>query len=154
MAAAKRERLSVSKRITVQRTPADVYRFWRNPQNARGVVPETVEVFRLSETRSHWVAHLPAGRRLQCTLDRTADAPERHLAWRSVGESDVDFDADLRFAPAAEGEQTEIVLTLHWISPPGWAGALLSHAAKARAGRVLENILEQARTALEAGVTV
>jgi uncharacterized membrane protein len=143
-------RFSVTRTIVMPRPAAEVYRFWRSPQNARGVVPENVEVFRLSERRSHWVARLPGGRRLQCTLEQTVDEPDRRLAWRSVGESDVEFEADLRLAPASRADHTEVKLTVRWSPPPGWAGALLAQAARARAGRMVENVLEHARSAVEA----
>src|SRR5256714_11644454 len=53
--------LKVEKSVTINRTPEELYQFWRNFENLPRFMNHLESVRVMGEGRSHWVAKAPAG---------------------------------------------------------------------------------------------
>jgi uncharacterized membrane protein len=104
--------------ITIDRTPSDVYAFWRDVENFPLFMSYLQSVTSSDRIRSHWRAKLPAGggpARLERIVEWDAtiveDHPEQRIVWktdslRGIGSGEV------RFEPAPGGTGTEVRLTI------------------------------------------
>ena len=73
----------------VNRTPDEVYQFWRNFQNLPRFMRHLESVEDLGGGRSHWVAKGPAGMKVEWDATLVADDPGRVITWRSLEDADV-----------------------------------------------------------------
>lgn len=113
-----RKGIHVTRSITVNRPPAEVYAFWRDfsqlPRFMRHL--ESVQV--MGERRSHWKAKAPAGMTVEWDAELVEDRPDELIAWRSLEGADVENAGSVRFSPAPGGRGTEVTVELRY-DPPG-----------------------------------
>lgn len=60
-----KEGIKVEKSITVNRSPEELYRFWRNFENLPHFMEHLESVRRIDDKRSHWIARAPMGRTVE-----------------------------------------------------------------------------------------
>jgi len=53
--------IEIKRAITVNRQAAEVYRFWRNPENLPKIMCDIKKITILDDKRSHWVVGGPLG---------------------------------------------------------------------------------------------
>jgi uncharacterized membrane protein len=80
-----------------------------------------------------------------------ADEPGRLLAWRSVGNADVDIGGSVRFAPAPGERGTEIKVILTYAPPGGKLGAAAAALVGQGADRQVREALRRFKQLLETG---
>src|SRR5205085_1872077 len=76
--------IRVEKSVTVNATPADLYRFWRNFENLPRFMSHLESVKVLDDKRSHWVAKGPAGTDAEWDAEIIDEIPNELIGWRSV----------------------------------------------------------------------
>lgn len=111
------------KSITINRSPEEVYRYWRNFENLPGFMSHLESVQIIDERRSHWVAKAPAGMKVEWDAEITEDRPNELIAWRSLEGADVKNSGSVRFAPAPTGRGTEVKVSILYNPPGGATGA-------------------------------
>ena len=116
--------IHVEESVTVNRTPWELYEFWKNFENLPRFMDHLKEVKKIDERRSHWVAKAPAGTSAEWDAEIINDEPNALIAWRSLGGATVDNAGSVRFVPAAEG--TEVKVVLDYIPPAGRLGAAVA----------------------------
>jgi uncharacterized membrane protein len=110
-----------------------------------------VSVDVLSETRSHWVARGPAGRRLEWDAEIHNDVENGLIAWRSLRGSDVDSAGSVHFKDAPGGRGTEVVVHLQYNPPAGMVGATVAKLLGHDAETEIESDLYRLKQFLECG---
>jgi uncharacterized membrane protein len=116
-----------SRAITVQKTiyvaaPVErVFEFWTDYQNFPRFMHHVRDVRQLADNRSHWVVAGPAGVPVQWTAEVTGLVPGELIEWRSVSESDVRHDGEVRFVGTTDGG-TRISVRLSYLPPAGAFG--------------------------------
>jgi uncharacterized membrane protein len=144
--------LRVERTMTVERPPDEVYREWRDLERLPHLLSSPLaSVTRSGPGRTRWVVTGPAGVRLAWEAELTADEPGRLLAWRSVGEADVDIGGSVRFAPAPGGRGTEIKVILTYAPPGGKLGAAAAALVGQNGDRQVREALRRFKQLLEAG---
>jgi uncharacterized membrane protein len=116
--------IHVEESVTVNKTPWQVYDFWKNFENLPRFMAHLKEVKKIDEKRSHWVARAPAGMSAEWDAEIINDEPSALIAWRSLGGATVDNAGSVRFVPVAEG--TEVKVVLDYIPPAGRLGATVA----------------------------
>ena len=116
--------------MTINRTPWDLYQFWRNFENLPRFMKHLKSVKVLDEKRSHWVAKAPAGRTVEWDAEIINDEPNALIAWRSLGGADVDNAGSVRFVPGPEGRGTEVRVVIDYIPPAGRVGKWVAEALR------------------------
>src|SRR5690348_70331 len=76
--------------ITINRTPEELYRYWRNFNNLPRFMHNLESVELTGGDRSHWVARGPLGVRVEWDAEIITDRPNELIGWRSLPGSQVD----------------------------------------------------------------
>lgn len=118
--------MAVEKCITVNKTPEECYRFWREFDRFPEFMEHLVEVTKVNDTRSHWKARAPVGASVEWDADITADQPGEVLAWHSAEGADVDNGGTVRFERAPGNRGTIVRVEMQYKPPGGKAGALVA----------------------------
>ena len=96
--------------IEVDRTPEELYGFWRDLPNLPQVMPHLKSVQVLDATRSHWVAAGPAGTQIEWDSEIIDDRPNERIAWRSLDGSTVFNAGSVQFQRATGGTRVRVEL--------------------------------------------
>jgi uncharacterized membrane protein len=107
--------------VEVNRSPEELYRFWRALENLPRIIPQLQSVQALDERLSHWVATAFDGERVEWDAELIDDAPPRCIAWRSVEGSRI-FHAGSVQLEALPGGATEVRVELLYDVPPDSLG--------------------------------
>jgi len=110
--------------MTIERTPWDLYQFWRNFENLPRFMEHLESVTVIDDKRSHWVAKAPAiaGGKVEWDAEIINDEPNSLIAWRSLENANVDNAGSVRFVPGPEGRGTEVRVVIDYIPPGGRVG--------------------------------
>ena len=147
-----------TKTIIIERSPEDLYGFWRNMENLPRIMRHVQEVRVLDDRRSHWVVRTPTGATFEWDAEITEDEPNRRLAWRSLPGAQVDNAGEVRFEPAPGGRGTLVTAEIQYRPPAGAVGAtiarLLGSSPERLAGedlRVFKQLMETGEIATTEG---
>jgi uncharacterized membrane protein len=140
----------VERTMTINRTPDELYRVWRNLEHLRELMPHLESVTELGETRSHWVAHGPAGVTVEWDAELVADEPGRLIAWRSIEGADVDNAGSVRFAASPGDRGTEVKVRLSYAPPAGRLGNVVATIFGRGADRQIREDLRRFKQRMEA----
>lgn len=120
------DEVDIEKSITINRSPDECYRFWRDFRNFPRFMKHLESVEPLSDTRSRWVAKGPAGTSFAWEADMTVDRPGELLAWHSVSGSDIRNAGTVHFERAPGGRGTVVRIDLQYKPPLGKAGSAIA----------------------------
>jgi uncharacterized membrane protein len=118
--------IHVRKSITVNRSPEEVYRFWRDFQNLPRFMQHLESVQVIDNNRSHWVARAPAGTTVEWDAEIVDDRPNELISWRSLEGADVDNRGSISFESAPAGRGTVVRVELQYNPPGGVLGATIA----------------------------
>jgi uncharacterized membrane protein len=100
------------KSITVDGTPAECYRAWRDMEGLPRFLSFVEAVRPHREDRFHWIVRDRDGDRTEWDVDLVEDRPGEALAWRSIPGSDVEMTGVVLFERATGGRGTVVRLGL------------------------------------------
>jgi uncharacterized membrane protein len=133
---------------------AEVYRFWRDFANLPRFMKHLESVQVVDETRSHWVAKGPAGRRVEWDAVVHNEVENERIAWRSLPGSDVDNAGTVWFKDAPGDRGTEVRVELQYNPPGGALGAVFAWLWGEEPGVQIQDDLHRLKALLEAGEIV
>lgn len=143
--------IKVEKSVTINRSPEELYRFWRNFENLPRFMNHLESVKVTGEGRSHWVAHAPAGKTVEWDAEINNEKENELIAWRSLEGADVDNAGSVRFEPAADGRGTTVRVTLKYDPPAGRLGSLVARLFGEEPSQQIEEDLERFKQVMETG---
>jgi len=115
--------IRVASSVTINRSPEELYRFWRDFQNLPRFMKHLESVRETGDRRSHWVAKAPAGATVEWDAVITEDRPNELIAWRSLEGADVDSVGSVRFERAPGGRGSIVRVEMRYTPPAGVVGA-------------------------------
>ena len=136
--------------VTVNRPPADVYRFWRRLENLPLFMSHLQSVEERDDRRSHWVVST-LGTTVEWDAEITEDAVDERIAWRAVENADVPNEGTVTFRPAPGGRGTEIRVETRFEPPAGKIAEVFAKLLGADPARTMEQDLRRLKQVLEAG---
>jgi uncharacterized membrane protein len=118
--------IHIEEAVTIDRTPWDLYAFWRNFENLPSIMSHLESVRCEGDRRSHWVAKAPAvaGGKVEWDAEVINDEPNALIAWRSLPGADVDNAGSVRFIPSERGTIVKVVID--YIPPAGKVGSWIA----------------------------
>lgn len=143
--------IKVEKSITINRSPEELYQFWRRFENLPRIMNHLESVTTTGGDRSHWVAKAPAGSSVEWDAEVYNEKPNELIAWRSLEGSDVDHAGSVHFTPAPNGEGTEVRVVLKYDPPAGVIGATVAKLFGEEPGQQIEDDLERFKQMMEGG---
>ncbi len=141
----------VEKSITINRTPKELYKFWRDFENLPRFMENLESVTRLDDTRSHWVALGPGGKEIEWDAEIYNEKEGELIAWRSLPGSDLANAGSVHFEPAPDGRGTYLKVTLNYNPPGGKAAALFAKLFGQEPGQLVEHNLKRLKQFIETG---
>ena len=116
----------VRKSFTVNRPPEECFQFWRRLENLPRFMTHLKSVQEFDARRSHWEAKSPTGGTVGWDAEILNERPNELIAWKSVGDSDVENAGSVRFRPAPGDRGTEITVELSYEPPAGRLGSAIA----------------------------
>jgi uncharacterized membrane protein len=141
----------VTKTLIINRPPDEVYRFWHDFEKLPTFMSNLESVQTTGEKRSHWKAKGPVGRTFEWDAEITDDQPNKRIAWRTVGESDVDHSGSVRFERATGGRGTLLIVELQYAPPGGALSAKIAKLFGSEPGQQIDHDLRILKQILETG---
>jgi uncharacterized membrane protein len=143
--------IQVSKSITINRSPEELYQFWREFQNFPRFMNDLVSVQNIGEKRSHWIAKGPAGKRIEWDAEITEDRPNELIAWRSLEGSQVKNSGSVRFEPARGKPGTVLRVEIEYRPPAGLLGVTVAKLLGTEPKQQVHENLHRFRQLMETG---
>jgi uncharacterized membrane protein len=143
-----------SQSITVNKEPAEVYRFWRDFRNLPRFMTHLESAEILSDKRSHWVAKAPVGKTVEWDAEIIEDKPNELIAWRSLESSEVDNSGIVYFKDAPGGRGTEVHVRINYNPPGGFLGAEIAKLFGEEPEEQIKGDLFRFKQVLETGEVV
>jgi uncharacterized membrane protein len=140
----------VEKSVTINATAKELYRFWRDYENLPRFLENLESVTELDETRSHWVANGPGGKKVEWDAEIYNDKENEMIAWRSLPGSDITNAGSVHFEEAP-GHGTYVKVVLNYNPPGGKAAALFARLFGKEPGQLVEHNLRRLKQVAETG---
>jgi uncharacterized membrane protein len=152
--ATKSRGVHVTRTITVNRSPEEIYTFWRNFENLPRFMDHLESVQVLGERTSHWKAKAPAGTSVEWDAEIIDDVPSQLISWRSTENADVPNAGSVHFVPAPGGRGTEVHVELQYNPPGGAVGAAIAKLFGEEPGQQISGDLRRFKQVIETGEVV
>ena len=143
--------LKVEKSVTINRTPEELYQFWRNFENLPRFMNHLESVRVTGEGRSHWVAKAPAGSSVEWDAEIYNEKENELIAWRTLDNPDVASAGSVRFEPAAGGRGTVVRVVLKYDPPGGKLGAFVARLFGENPEQQIDEDLRRFKQLMETG---
>jgi len=141
----------VEKTLIINRSPEDLYWFWRNFEKLPRVMKHLDSVSVQDGRRSHWVARGPAGRTVEWDAEIINERENELIAWRSLEGADVRNAGSVRFRPDELGRGTWVKVSLMYQPPAGRLGAAVARLFGEEPHQQIEEDLRRLKQFLETG---
>ena len=148
--------LRVRKSVIIDRSPRELYDFWRNFENLPRVMYhlESVRTDSADGKRSHWVAKAPAGSRVEWDAEVTDEVPGERIAWRSLPGSQVENRGIVRFERAPGGRGTMVTVEMEYNPPAGGVGAIVAKLFRKDPTQEIEDSMRYFKQLMETGTVI
>jgi uncharacterized membrane protein len=118
-------KVHVSKSLTINKSPAELYSFWHNFENLPKFMDHLESVTVTGDKTSHWKAKAPLGQSVEWDAETTSDIENVRIGWRSLEGADVPNSGVVEFLPTTN-RGTEVKVSLTYEAPGGQLGAFLA----------------------------
>ncbi|BDI29112.1 hypothetical protein CCAX7_11630 [Capsulimonas corticalis] len=143
--------IKVEHTVTINRTPAELFHFWRSFDNLPQFMDHLESVTIQDDTHSHWVVKAPAGRTVAWDAEIINEVHHELIAWKSLEGADVDNAGSVHFTPATSGPGTEVRVVLEYRPPAGKIGAAVAKLWGENPQQQVESDLRKFKSVMEAG---
>ena len=137
--------------VTINASPEDLYRFWRNFENLPRFMSHLQSVKVIDDKRSHWVAKGPAGSDAEWDAEIINEIPNELIGWRSVDGSRINNAGSVHFTRTVGDRGTQVKVILRYDPPGGKLGALISKLFGEDPAHQVEEDLRGLKMIIEAG---
>lgn len=143
--------VAVTKSIAINKSPDEIYTFWRDFTNLPRFMKHLVSVEIVDERRSRWTATGPAGSEVAWDATIVDDQPGSLIAWQSDENAYVANKGTVHFDAAPAGRGTVVRVDLRYTPPAGMFGATVAWLFGEEPSQQIEGDLRRLRSILEAG---
>lgn len=118
--------IRVEKSITINASPEELYRFWRNFENLPRFMSHLQSVKVIDDKRSRWVAKGPVGADAEWEAEILNEIPNELIGWRSIDHSRVHNAGSVHFTRTVGNRGTQVKVILRYDPPGGALGAIVA----------------------------
>lgn len=141
----------VDQTITINKTPEELYRFWRNFENLPKFM-QHLDCVEVKDNRtSHWQAKAPLGSSVTWDAEVINEIENKLIAWRSLPGSQVDNAGSVRFSQSPNGRGTEVRISLQYNPPAGYVGAIIAKLFGQEPNQQIREDLRRFKQLMETG---
>lgn len=145
------EGVKVERAVTIDKSPVELYRFWRNFENLPQFMDHLQAVTVKDNTHSHWVAKAPAGKSVAWDAEIIHEKENELIAWRSLGNADIGNAGSVHFTLAPGGRGTVVKVVLSYDPPAGRVGSLIAKLFGEEPDQQVREDLRHFKEIMEAG---
>jgi uncharacterized membrane protein len=142
--------IKVERSIIIQKSPEEIYRFWRALENLPRFMSQHVSVEHRDNARSHWKVASIGGATFEWDAEIVNDVPNELLAWRSLDGADLNHAGSVHFESDARGG-ARVKVVLEYRPPAGKWSAEVARLFGQEPGQVLDKDLRRLKQLLETG---
>jgi uncharacterized membrane protein len=135
----------------VNKSCSEAYRLWRNFENLPRFMAHVAAVRVLDDRRSEWIAKGPLESRVRWNAEITEDEPNRHIAWRSLPDSQLETSGWVEFSDDPQGRGSTVRAHVEYSNPLGVVGHGLLTALGKNPNFMIKEDLRRFKALLEAG---
>lgn len=147
------EGVHVRQGITLERSPDEVYAFFRRLENLPSFMYHLESVTE-SGDRSRWKANGPAGITVEWEAEIVEDRLGKCIAWRSLPGADIGNRGRVDFRPGPGGQGTELMVEMSYDPPAGALGARLAQLFGREPSQEISADLRRLKQVLETGEVI
>lgn len=144
-------RVHVQKSVTINKSQAELYQFWRNFENLPLFMNHLESVNVLDDTRSHWKAKAPLGMTVEWDAEATGEVENERISWHSVEGSEIPNSGVVEFSPTTN-RGTEVRVTLTYEPPAGKLGSWIAWLFGEEPGQQVAEDLRRFKSLMETGL--
>jgi uncharacterized membrane protein len=148
-----REGFRLERTIIVNRSPEELYKFWRRLDNLPQVMRHLKYVETTDDEHSHWKAEGALGADVEWDAEIINERPNELIAWRSLPGGDVDTAGSIHFRPQKQGSVTEVTLSMKYNPPAGKIGAQIASLLGEGLEQKLDEDLNRFKEVMETGMS-
>jgi uncharacterized membrane protein len=145
--------VKVERTVTIDRSPEELYAFWRHFENLPRFMNHLESVTTTDDMHSHWVAKAPVGKNVEWDAEIINEIPDQLIAWRSLGNADVQNVGSVHFETAPGGRGAEVTVVLQYAPPMGKIGAAVAKLLGEEPSIQIEEDLRRFKQLMETGET-
>lgn len=144
-------KVEVKKAVTIDKSPAELFAFWRNFENLPQFMNHLESVIIIDDRRSHWKAKAPLGTTVEWQAEITSEVFNEKIAWRSLEGADIVNSGSVEFRPT-KNRGTEVVVHITYEAPGGKIGALAAKIFGEEPNQQVSEDLRRFKSLIEAGL--
>lgn len=138
------EHLTIRSTVTINRSPAEVFAFWRRLENLPLFMTHLESVNQIDNKLSEWRAKVPGGiATISWRANILKEIPDRHLSWHSLPNSDIENYGTVNFREAGIN-MTQVDCEISYRAPGGVlgenVGKLLTPVFKSMVKKDIKNL--------------
>ena len=145
--------MHVTRSVTVNKSPAELYRFWHDLQNLPTFMEHLESVTPIDNKRSHWKTRAPFGTSVEWDAEITSDRENERIGWASVEGSDITNSGVVEFLPTID-RGTEVKVNLTYESPGGKVGEFFAKLFGEAPGQQVADDLRRFKRQKETGMVI
>jgi uncharacterized membrane protein len=149
-----RQGVKVERSIVVNKSPDELYQFWRNPENLPRFMSHVASVQGLGGNRSHWKMKSVGGTQLEWDAEIVNDKPNELIAWRTLEGADVDHAGSVHFERLPGEHGTKVKVIMEYRPPAGQLGVAVAKLFGEEPEQILDNDLRRFKQLMETGDVV
>jgi len=142
--------VQVEEAVTINRSPVELYAFWRDFSLLPSFMKNLVSVEELDSCRSHWKAKAPAGRTVEWDAEIINEIPGELIAWRTLDGADVVSAGSVRFKALPGGRGTEVRVRMQYEPPAGKVGSAVAWLLGQEPSQTIREDLRRFKQIMEA----
>ena len=146
-------KVHVTKALTINKSAAELYEFWRNFSNLPIFMRHLEAVTVTDEMTSHWVAKAPLGMTVEWDAEVTSDIPNERIGWKSLDGSDIPNSGVVEFLPT-RNRGTEIKVVMTYEAPGGKLGQWIASAFGEEPRIQIAEDLRRFKSLMETGLII
>jgi len=145
------EGVKMEKTITIDRSPEEIYAFWRRFENLPRFMQHLESVTEAGGGTSHWVLKTGHGKMLEWDARLIEDKPGQMISWQSLEGADVDNAGSVWFTAAPGAGSTEVKVAMKYSPPGGKLGLAMAKFFGENPDEEMAEDLGRLKALLEAG---
>jgi len=137
--------------IAIDKSPEELYAFWRDFQNLSLFMKNLESVTRLDQRRSHWVAKGIGNAKIEWDAEIYNEKVNELIAWRSLENADVVNAGSVRFQKGPRGHGSYVRVAMNYNPPAGKLGATIAQLLGGEPAQLIKQDLRRLKQIMEAG---
>lgn len=144
-------KIHVQKSLTINKSQAELYGFWRNFENLPLFMNHLESVKTKGEKTSHWKVKAPLGYSVEWDAELTSDVENEKIGWKSAEIAEIKNSGTVEFLPTTN-RGTEVRVTLTYEPPAGKIGSLIAKLFGEEPSQQVAEDLRRFKSLMETGL--